>query len=344
MRTFDVADAPHVPAPTSVRRVMGDVLIALVPGAVAHVWFFGPAVLVQLALATLVASVFEALLLWLRGRPVAPFLGDLSAPVTAALFVLCLPPLLPWWYTVIGMLFAIVIAKHLFGGLGHNVFNPAMIGYAAVLISFPLAASSWLPPRELADGVLTLPQALAAIFTGALPAELSWDAVTGATPLDRIRSGVIAGEMISELRGDPIFGDFGGKGWEWIANAYGLGGIYLLWRRVISWHVPVAMLGTVIVLTLPGAVLDPDTNPFPLAHVFTGGMVLGAFFIATDPVSGATTPRGRLVFGAGVAVLTLVIRRWGGYPDGVAFAVLLMNMTVPLLDRYTRPRVFGRGR
>ena len=148
---------------------------------------------------------------------------------------------------------------------------------------------------------------------------------------------------MSEIRQNPIFVDEGGRGWEWVANFYALGALYLLYKRVISWHVPVAMLGTVLLVAFPVFLFDPDANPYPLQHIFTGGMVLGAFFIATDPVSGSTTPRGRLVFGAGVAVITLAIRRWGGYPDGVAFAVLIMNMAVPLIDRYTKPRVFGQG-
>ena len=336
--------APHVPAPTSVQRVMGDVLIALVPGVIAHAWYFGPGILVQIALATVTGLAFEAAILKLRGQPVRPFLTDLSVPITAALYALCLPPLMPWWTVVIGMLFAIVIAKHLYGGLGHNLFNPAMVGYVVVLISFPLHATAWLPPQMLTETAPDLMQSLSAIFTGQLGGGLSWNAITQATPLDRIRTGAGEGIMITEIRHQPIFGDFGGRGWEWIANWFALGGLYLLWRRAISWHVPVAMLAVTVALTLPFYALDPDSNPFPLQHVFTGGMILGAFFVATDPVSGSTTPRGRLVFGVGVALITLAIRRWGGYPDGVAFAVLLMNMAVPLIDRYTIPRVFGHPR
>jgi len=150
--------------------------------------------------------------------------------------------------------------------------------------------------------------------------------------------------MVTEIRANPIFGDFGGRGWEWIANFYLLGGLYLIWRRVISWHVPVAVLATTIIVSTPMWLLGPDVNPSPLQHIFSGALVIAAFFIATDPVSGCSTLRGKLVFGAGVALLTLAIRRFGGYPDGVAFAVLLMNMLAPLIDRLTTPRAYGHPR
>ncbi len=342
MKQFDTTPAPHIPAPDSVQRMMMQVLLALLPGIAAHVWFFGPGILIQLVLAVGFALLFEAISLRLRGRTLKPWISDLSAPLTAVLYVLCLPPLMPWYTVLIGMFFAIVIAKHLYGGLGYNIFNPAMVGYAVILISFPREATSWLLPAELTDMTVGLGAALQAILTGQLPLPMSWDAITQATPLDLVRTGASEGRMISEIRAQPIFGDYGGLGWEWIANAYAIGGLYLLFRGIISWRVPVALLGTVLALTLPFYLFDADKNPFPLEHIFSGGIVLAAFFIATDPVSGSTTPRGMLIFGACVAILTLIIRRWGGYPDGVAFAVLIMNMAVPLIDRYTRPRVFGK--
>lgn len=344
MKTFATAPAPHWPAPTSVRRVMLDVLIALVPGIALHVFFFGPAILVQIALATGFAVALEAAMLRARGTPLRPFLGDLSAPVTAVLFALCIPPLSPWWIALAGMTVAIALAKHAYGGLGRNLFNPAMAGYAIVLVAFPLDMTRWLAPAPLDVAPVAFFDALHAIFTGALPAPLAWDTVASATPLDIVRTLASKDLMIGEIRANPAFGDFGGKGWEWIANAYALGGFYLLWRRVIHWQVPVAVIGSVVALSVPFWLADADRHPFPLQHVFSGGLVLAAFFIATDPVTGCATPRGRLVFGAGVGVLTLVIRRWGAYPDGVAFAVLIMNCAAPLIDRYTRPRVFGHGR
>ncbi len=346
MKTFDTAPAPHLPARRSVREVMGLVLLALVPGTIAHAWFFGPGVLVQIVLAVGFALAFEAAMLKLRERPLRPFLGDLSAPLTAVLFALSMPPLAPWWVAAIGMFAAIVFAKHLYGGLGHNLFNPAMVAVAVVVLCFPRAFTQWLPPTGL-DPALALPgltETLRAILTGELPAPWQWDMLAQATPLDTARTLANQGATLAEIRGEPLFGDFGGRGWEWVANFYALGGLFLLWKRVIPWQVPVATLGTVTLLTLPFWLYDPDLHPFPLQHVFSGALVLAAFFIATDPVSGCTTPRGRLLFGAGVAVLTLVIRRWGAFPDGVAFAVLLMNCAAPWLDRYTRPRIFGEGK
>lgn len=342
MRRFDTAAAPHLPARGSVQSMMAWVLLALVPGVIAHVVFFGPGVLVQIALAAGFAVGFEALMLRLRGQALRPFVGDLSAPVTAVLFALCLPPLAPWWVALVGMAAAIVFAKHLYGGLGHNLFNPAMVGYAVVLVSFPREMTQWLAPAGL-GAVPGLVESLQAIAFGLAPAGQDWDALTRATPLDTLRTLATGGETLAEIRDDPVFGRFGGRGWEWIAAAHALGGAVLLWRGVIRWQVPVATLGTVIALTLPVWAWDPDVHPFPLQHLATGGLVLAAFFIATDPVSGCTTPRGRLLFGAGVAVLTLAIRRWGAYPDGVVFAVLLMNCVAPWIDRHTRPRIHGES-
>jgi electron transport complex protein RnfD len=335
------AGAPHMPPQVTVAGVMQQVIFALVPGIFAHVWFFGPGLLIQIALAIAFALGFEAIMLSLRKKPLRLFLGDYSAVVTAVLFALCIPPLAPWWISLIAMLFAIVVAKHLYGGLGHNVFNPAMVGYVVVLISFPREMTQWLPPVEIAKLVPGLTDSFAAIFTGQLPVTLSWDAISQATPLDTLKTGLGTGQTVQEIRQSPIYGDFGGMGWEWIANWYLVGGFYLLYRRIISWQVPSALIITVLVLSLPAFLIDPANNPVPLQHVFSGALILAAFFIATDPVSGCTSALGRLWFGAGVGIITLVIRRWGGYPDGIAFAVLLMNMAAPLIDRYTKPRVYG---
>ena len=321
---------------------MQQVLLALLPGIAAHCWYFGPGILLQILLAIGFALGFEALVLKIRQRPVLAALGDYSAVVTAVLFALCLPPLVPWWIALIGMFFAIVMAKHLYGGLGHNVFNPAMVGYVVVLICFPQAMTQWLPAAAPGSWTMGLWDSISSIFSGHLPAAMQWDAISQATPLDTLRTGINSGQTVDEIRNSPIFGDFGGQGWEWIANWYALGGMWLLWRRIISWQVPVSMIGSVLMLGLLAYFADPGSNPVPLQHVFSGALVLGAFFIATDPVSGCTSNRGRLLFGAGVGILTLVIRRWGGYPDGVAFAVLLMNMAAPLIDRYTVPRFYGK--
>ena len=340
-RNFQTSGAPHMPPQTSVATVMLQVLLALVPGVLAYTWFFGPGVLIQIFLAIVFAILFESLMLRWRGRPLKPYINDYSAIVTAVLFALCIPPLAPWWISCIAMLFAIGFAKHLYGGLGQNVFNPAMVGYVVALISFPQVMTAWLPPLSLAEHSLGLGDTILTILTGQVPVAGGWDAVSQATPLDTIKTGLETGRMIPEIRSAPIFGDFGGLGWEWIANWFAVGGLYLMFKRVISWQVPVAVISSIILISLPFWLIDPDSNPFPLQHVFSGAIILAAFFIATDPVSGCVSNRGRLIFGAGVGVITLVIRRWGGYPDGVAFAVLLMNMAAPLIDRYTRPRMYG---
>ncbi|MBU1189621.1 MAG: RnfABCDGE type electron transport complex subunit D [Gammaproteobacteria bacterium] len=344
MAVTTAAGAPHIPAQNSVQKVMAQVLVALLPGVLAYLYYFGIGMLVQIVLALSFAYLFEWLSLLLRKQPLRMFMGDLSAAVTALLFALSLPPLAPWWCSLIGMLFAIVIAKHLFGGLGHNRFNPAMVGLAVLLISFPRIFTYWTPPQMLADTSLSLGDVLYTIFSSQPPGALSWDAITQATPLDQLSTGAATGLLVTEVRQNPVFGDFGGLGWEWIANWYAIGGLWLLWRRVINWRVPVALLLTTFLLTTPFYLFDPDANPLPLQHIFSGATVLAAFFIATDPVSGSATPRGQLLFGVGVAIIMLSIRRWGAYPDGVAFAILVMNMFAPLLDQYTRPRVFGHPR
>jgi electron transport complex protein RnfD len=282
-------------------------------------------------------------MLALRRRPVMPFLTDGSAAVTAVLLALALPSVAPWWVTAVGTAFAIVVAKHLYGGIGYNPFNPAMVGYVVLLVSFPRAMTVWPAPAELSGDWVGLQQALGIAFFGS-PGDVPLDALTGATPLDYMKLKLGVNLTVPEVMAGPIFGAVAGRGWEWVAGGFLLGGLWLLFRRVISWQIPVAMLGSLFVLALVFAAVDPGRYPTPMFHLFSGGAILGAFFIATDPVSAATTLRGRLVFGAGIGVLTYVIRTWGGYPDAVAFSVLLMNIAAPTIDYYTQPRVFGHPR
>lgn len=340
MRAFPVEAAPHLPPRRSVRQVMLQVIAALLPGIAVHAWLFGPGVFVQIALALIFALALEAVMLRVRGQPLRPFIGDGSAALTAVLFALCLPPLVPWWISAVGMVAAIVFAKHLYGGLGSNLFNPAMVGYAVVLVGFPREMTQWMAPRGL-DLPPGWSDSLAAIVLAQPPGTDGWDALTRATPLDTLRTASVSGQTMGEIAADPVFGSLGGLGWEWLALAWLAGGLFLMWRRLIPWQVPVGVVGTVLLLTVPVWLWEPDLNPFPLQHLATGGLVLAAFFIATDPVSGCTTPRGRLLFGIGVAALTLAIRRWGAYPDGVVFAILLMNCAAPWIDRYSRPRIYG---
>jgi electron transport complex protein RnfD len=240
-----------------------------------------------------------------------------------------------------GSLFAIVVAKQLYGGLGFNPFNPAMIGYVFLLISFPVNMTRWLPPEMLADYVPTLMDSLQIIFQSTAPVGQTWDAITQATPLDQMRTGLAQNQMLSEIRTNPLWGDYGARGWEWSANWFLLGGLYLVWRKIISWRIPVSMLGALLLIAGLFWLTDPETHPFPAFHLFSGAAIIGAFFIATDPVSASTTPRGQLIYGASIGLLIFVIRTWGGYPDAVAFSVLLLNMAAPTIDYYTQPKVFG---
>jgi electron transport complex protein RnfD len=335
-----IISSPHMHGPASVTRLMGRVILALLPGVAAYTWAIGPAILVQLVLAAGTALATEAVMLRLRQRPVGPFVSDLSAVLTGLLLALALPPLAPWWLTVTGVVFAIVIAKHLYGGLGYNPFNPAMIGFVVLMISFPLEMTRWPAPLGFAEAP-GLRESLLWIFLGQLPAGTALDALSGATPLDHVKTGLAQGQPLAELASGSLYGLVGGRGWEWVQAGYLAGGAYLLATRSIAWQIPVGLAAG---LLLPAAIawtLDPNQFASPLFHAVNGALILGAFFIATDPVTASTTPLGRLLFGAGIGLLTWIIRTFGGYPDAIAFAVLLMNMTAPLLDHYTRPKAFG---
>ena len=338
---FATHSSPHSERSNTVTKMMSQVLLALAPAVIAMAYFFGWGVLINLVLATVAAVVFEIVVVKMRGRSAFPVVSDLSAVVTAWLFAISIPPLLPWWMTVLGMFFAIVVVKQLYGGLGYNPFNPAMAAYVLLLISYPVDMTNWLPPIMLTEHVFTFAQTAQMIFTGVLPSGLSWDTISGATPLDEMRTQLDMNMMVSEITASPLWGDFGARGWEWVGNWIFLGGVYLIYRNVISWHIPVAMLGSMFFISMFFFTLDPETHPFGMFHIFSGGMMLGAFFIATDPVTAATTKRGQLIYGASIGAIVFAIRTWGGYPDAVAFAVLLMNMAVPTIDYYTQPRVVG---
>ncbi|WP_406672879.1 electron transport complex subunit RsxD [Natronospira sp.] len=340
---FTTGPAPHLAPQNSVTTMMLRVLLALVPALLAWVWFFGWGIIFNIIIASTVAVAAEALMLYLRGKPIQRHLLDLSAIVTAVLLAFCLPPTTPWWITVTGVAFAIIFAKHLYGGLGHNPFNPAMAGYVVLLISFPVEMTQWLPPRQLVDDG-NFPNAwaqLVAILTGELPGATTLDAISRATPLDVMKTELGMARTIAEITADPRFGDMGGYGWEWIGNGIIIGGLWLIYTKVIRWQIPVAVLAGVLLPATLFYLIDPDSHASPAFHLFSGATLLCVFFIATDPVSAATTRLGRLIYGAGIGVLIYVIRTWGGYPDAVAFAVLMMNMAVPLIDRYTKPRVYG---
>lgn len=331
------APAPFLLKDTSVSQVMTQVCIALVPGIAAYAWLVGPAILVQLVIASLAALIAETAMLRIQKKPLAMFLSDGSAIVTAWLIALTFPPLAPWWLVATGTVFAIVVAKHLYGGLGQNPFNPAMVAFAICIVSFPALMSQWpsvglqLPLVDQLNVILGLAPRV--------------DALSGATPLDAMKTALKLGEgsqdVAALLANQDIYGNFAGRGWEWVAFGYLIGGLWMWQRKLITWHVPLAFIASLVAISGALWLLNPAQFASPLFHLLSGGAMLGAFFIATDPVSGCTTPRGKLIFGAGAGLLAYIIRVFGGYPDGVAFAVLLMNLCAPVIDLLTQPKIFG---
>lgn len=310
---------------------------------------FGWGTLVQILLASVSALLAEALVLKLRKQSVAATLKDNSALLTGLLLAVSIPPLAPWWMVVLGTVFAVIIAKQLYGGLGQNPFNPAMIGYVVLLISFPVQMTSWLPPHEIAVNIPGFIDAIQVIFSGHTASggdmntlRLGIDGISQATPLDTFKTSIRAGQSVEQIMQYPIYsGMLAGVGWQWVNLAWLAGGVWLLWQKAIRWHIPLSFLVTLALCATLGWLFSPETLAAPQIHLLSGATMLGAFFILTDPVTASTTNRGRLMFGALAGLLVWLIRSFGGYPDGVAFAVLLANITVPLIDYYTRPRVYG---
>lgn len=345
---FRIASSPYTHNQRQTARIMFIVTMATIPAIIVQTLFFGPGSLVQVILGILSALVAEALVLHLRKRPLAT-LGDNAALLTGLLLGISIPPLAPWWLVIVGTIFAIIFAKQLYGGLGHNPFNPAMVGYVVLLISFPVQMTSWLPPRELAATAPGLMDTLHAIFIGhtlagdtMIQLRMGIDGISQATPLDTFKTGLRAGHSVTQLAQAPIYGGLlAGIGWQWINMAWLAGGLFLLFKGVIRWHIPVSFLLMLSVCALLGWWLMPEKCASPVMHLFSGATMIGAFFILTDPVTASTTPRGRLIFGALAGLLVWLIRSFGGYPDAVAFATLLANITVPLIDYFTRPRTYG---
>lgn len=334
--------SPFISKPDTVSQIMLKVLLALIPGIALYVWYFGPAILVSITLASITALGTEALMLKLRNRPIAPFLKDNSALLTGWLLALSIPPLAPWWLIVVGTAFAIAIAKHLYGGLGNNMFNPAMVGFAVLIVSFPMQMTQWPAPHGLGQAGLSFMDQLNYIFLGTLPPHVTVDALNMATPLDTLKTRLQLAEPMQQIFDLPIYGHLAGHGGEMVSLGYLAGGLYLLAARVIRWHVPVAYLGALFVTAGIFHLLDPAHHATPLFHWFSGAAMLGAFFIFTDPVCSPTTVKGKLIAAAGAGFLTYIIRVYGGFPDGVAFAALLMNICSPLIVLYTQPKVFGK--
>lgn len=321
-----VSSSPHIYAKDDTRKIMLFVVLSLLPASLWGVYLFGLPAFLTLVFSVAFCASFEALAQKIFGKKIT--LWDFSAVVTGVLLALNLPPTSPWWLIAIGALLSMVFAKHVYGGLGHNIFNPALIGRVFLLISFPAQMTRWAvpnPPFGL-DGL---------------------DATTGATPLGQIKESLMLTHKVGEISAsfsDMIMGNIGGSLGEMSALLLLLGAAFLFAKKVISWHTPVAFVGVVFLLALIGHALSPDKCAHPLIHVFGGGLILGAFFMATDYVTTPVTPLGKFIFGAGCGFITFIIRQFGGYPEGVSFAILLMNAVTPLIDSYTKPRVFGTTR
>jgi len=341
-----VISSPHAHGARPVGHVMLLVMLALVPVTLAGFWRFGwPAA--YLWLVTVLACVFaEALCVRLAERPARRTLADGSAILTGWLLALSLPPWAPWWIGAVGGAFAIIVVKHPFGGLGQNLFNPAMAARVMLLISFPVEMTQWLAPQSVPDGTLAAALAgLGVTFGAGMP-----DAVASASLLGHVKAeasrGIALGQALAG-QWDPLAAALGaragslGETSAWLLAA---GGLFLVAKRVIGLRIPAAFL---LGVTVPAAIahlVAPDHYLPPLAHLLSGGVMLAAFFIVTDYVTSPSTPLGQWIFGLACGLLTWIIRSWGAYPEGVAFAVLLMNAAAPLIDQYTRPRIFGRRR
>ncbi|WP_432463190.1 electron transport complex subunit RsxD [Agarivorans sp. QJM3NY_33] len=349
MTSNTLQSSPFVHKPVKTKTLMFSVILCLVPGFLVQTYQFGIGTLVQVLLASSIAIASETLILLLRRRPLWPTLSDNSALVTGILLGLALPAYAPWWMTLIGSCFAIIVVKHLYGGLGHNIFNPAMAAYVLLLVSFPVSMTSWMPPQALLHESFSSVDGLGLIFNGftvdgfSLKQIASIDGHTIATPLDEMKTQLKLGFTSSEIASKAIYGALAGVGWQWINLAYLLGGLALLYLKVIRWHIPLAFLSILLLLSLISNAINPDHTTPILLQLFSGATMLGAFFILTDPVSASTTNRGRIIYGALVALFVFLIRNYGGYPDAVAFAVLLSNMAVPMIDHFTKPKVYGYG-
>lgn len=346
--SFRITASPHHHSQAKTPVIMRTVALACLPGIAAQCYFFGVGVLVQLVLAIITAWASEAAVLALRGKPVKARLADHSALLTGVLLAIAIPSYAPWWVIVIGVAFAIIIVKQLYGGLGNNLFNPAMAAYVMLLISFPTQMTSWLPPLSLQHNPISAMDAVCTVFTdhscqGYSLTQLrsDVDGRTMATALDTARTAIAAQKTMSEVQQSPVFDSLGGTGWSFVNLGFLLGGLWLLQQRVIQWRIPLAVLGSMTLVSLVFYGIDPDKFASPLFHWFVGGTMLAAFFFATDPVSASTTPKGRIMYGAFIGAMAVIIRNVGGYPDGWAFSIMLANLAVPLIDAYTKPRTYG---
>jgi len=302
-------------------NLMLQVIYGLALGVALQFYFFGWGVIYQITLALLTGIAAEILFLKIRKKSI-DVIKDNSAALTAILLAISIPSIAPWWIVVLGTSFAIIFGKQLYGGLGSNPLNPAMLGYAFLLISFPLEMTRW------ASSFLSFGEGLNVIFS-----TINIDALSSATRLEEAKFALMEGEVFNPIQIDQTV---------WINLGFLVGGVYLFYKKVITWQIPLSFLVGIIAMSVLLMLIDSDHAMGPVFHLFHGATMLGAFFILTDPVSSSTTPRGRLIFGFLIGILVIIIRTYGSYPDGVAFAVLLLNIAVPLIDYYSKPKVFGR--
>lgn len=310
MANFVVSGTPHVRSKESIQSIMRDVIIALVPATAAGIYYFGLKALILIVASIVSAVFFEWLYEKLLKKPVT--ISDLSAVVTGLLLAMNLPASAPIWVAIVGSAFAIIFAKQLFGGLGQNFINPALAGRAFLMASYPTEMTAWTAPVG---------------FSGA-------DAVSVATPLSELKAGTPLTASLSDL----VLGNIGGCIGETCAVALIIGFIYLLYKHVISWKIPVIYVATVFVLF---ALIGRNGVRMPVQELFVGGLMLGAIFMATDYASSPVTPKGQIIFAVGCGLLTFLIRSFGGYPEGVSYSILIMNLCVPLIERFTEPTIFG---
>ncbi len=324
---LNVSPSPHLSSPETTRRLMYGVVIALVPALAASIYYFGMGAII-VTLTSVLSCVAVEYLVQKFILKTKPSVSDGSAVVTGLLLAFNVPSNLPIWIIIIGAIISIGVAKMTFGGLGSNPFNPALVGRVFLLISFPVQMTSWPVPSGFRTGYL--------------------DAVTGATPLGILTEGVKAGESVASLMEKVpthmqlFYGYMGGSMGEIAAAALIIGGIYMLWKKIISWHIPVSILVTVALFTGILWLADPTKYADPGFHLLTGGIMLGAIFMATDYVTSPMTHKGMIIYGVGIGVITVLIRTWGAYPEGVSFAILIMNAFVPLLNMYIKPKRFGK--
>lgn len=331
MKRLLVSPAPHLHADISTKRLMLDVVIALMPAVLVSIFFYGWRELQVMAVSVISCVLLEYLIARFMLRIKNPT-GDLSAVVTGILLALNLPATTPWWVVFIGAVVAIGVAKMTFGGLGQNVFNPAITGRVFLLISFPTYMTHWEIP------------------TGFFGKGMGLDAATGATPLGVIKEGLMQGQTVPELMKaggysytDMLFANIGGSAGEACAIALIIGFIYLLVRRVIKPHITLSILGTVAAVSLIFWLIDPTQYTDPIFNLLTGGLILGSTFMATDYVTSPMSNKGGIIFGIGIGFITLMIRYFGSYPEGVSFAILIMNATVPLINMKFKQKKYGRA-